>query len=223
MTTDDATRQSPLNLLEEVTYHLLLAVMLTSFVIDALAVGGVVLKVLFLAVVTGSLVIVLRRRRLLLIALLIVLPGTALTLTAEEDNPWMLAARTAALVFLAAIVARDVYTSDEVTPATISGALFVYLLIGAIWAQLYHLTEVLNPGSFSGIATDSPPEALSAFRYFSFVTLTTVGYGDVSPVSAAARSLAVLEAIVGQLYLVAAVARLVGLMSRRATGAGSSR
>jgi hypothetical protein len=71
--------------------------------------------------------------------------------------------------------------------------------------QVYHVLETLRPGSFLP-AHEAVPVTESLFRYFSIVTITTVGYGDIVPVSAAARSLANLEALVGQLYLVIQVA-----------------
>jgi hypothetical protein len=102
----------------------------------------------------------------------------------------------------------------EVSLDTIAGAACAYTLLAVVWASMYLLLEFLHPGSFHipedwlmGAARD--PSA--ALVYFSFVTLTTVGYGDITPAWAGAGGLAVSEAIVGQLYLAITVARLVGL------------
>ena len=84
-----------------------------------------------------------------------------------------------------------------------------FLLLGLCWAFIYALIEVLNPGSFS-VASITTAGSSSAYTYFSFVTLTTLGYGDISPVAQVARSFAILEAITGQMYLAVLVARLVG-------------
>jgi hypothetical protein len=89
----------------------------------------------------------------------------------------------------------------------IAGAVAIYLLIGLIWARLYQVVELASPGAFRVPAGESPNSATLA--YFSFVTLATLGYGDIAPVNIVARDLAVLEAIMGQLYLVILISRLV--------------
>ena len=84
-----------------------------------------------------------------------------------------------------------------------------------IWAFGYGLVELHEPGSFDLPAIVGEPAGadrhMASFVYFSFVTLTTLGYGDVTPVGSAARTLALLEALVGQLFLAILVARLVAL------------
>jgi len=100
--------------------------------------------------------------------------------------------------------------SREVTTEVLFAAVCVYLLIGLSWASLYVLIDLANPGSFidtSGHAVMTSPRYL----FFSFVTLTTVGYGTMTPATDQARSLAMMEAIVGQIYITILVARLVGL------------
>ena len=98
---------------------------------------------------------------------------------------------------------------------TIYAAICVFLLMGILWATLYALIGRLEPGAFSTSTGDAPGMGSGVGSltslYFSFVTLTTLGYGDVTPVTAAARMTAALEALTGQVYLVVLVARLVGL------------
>ena len=89
----------------------------------------------------------------------------------------------------------------------IAGAVSIYLMLGLIWARLYQMVELASPGAFRVPDGGSPDSANMA--YFSFVTLATLGYGDISPVNLVARNLAILEAIVGQLYLVILISRLV--------------
>ena len=106
----------------------------------------------------------------------------------------------------------------DVSLDTIAGAACAYTLLAVVWGSVYMLLEFLHPGAFHipdvWLVGGDPNAALS---YFSFVTLTTVGYGDITPVWPGAGGLAVSEAIVGQLYLAITVARLVGLhTSRRA-------
>ena len=100
-----------------------------------------------------------------------------------------------------------------VTADKIYGALCVYLLIGLTWGFMFLTLEGFQPGSFQfGQARSSGIEKDPAtLVYFSFVTLSTVGYGDITPLSPPARSFAFMEAIIGQIYLAVLVARLVGL------------
>ena len=85
----------------------------------------------------------------------------------------------------------------------------IYLLLGVIWALVYVFINQVMPGSFSGRITGTVFNQLQDFLYYSFVTLTTLGYGDIVPVRAGARALATFEAIVGQFYIAILVAGLV--------------
>ena len=89
------------------------------------------------------------------------------------------------------------------------GALCLYLLLGVLWTILFAFVELARPAAFH-YAKDVPGDALENFMYYSFVTLTTLGYGDLTPVHPVARTLAYLEAVVGQLYIAVLVASLVG-------------
>ena len=121
--------------------------------------------------------------------------------------------------FIAVTILALVLRAQTVTEDTVSGALCVYLLIGLVWAFLFMLLESVHPGSFRfgegvKIATDTAQPfsaSLSLFVYFSFVTLSTVGYGDILPLTGPARGLATLEGIIGQFYMAVLVARFVGL------------
>ncbi len=116
-----------------------------------------------------------------------------------------------ALFLVTVIVAVRVFSADmtTVTADRVVGAIVLYLLLGIIWAAAYDLVALHVADAFSGVApTGSGPQR---WLYFSFVTLTTVGYGDIVPVAPAARSLAALEALVGQLYPAIILARLVSL------------
>ena len=97
---------------------------------------------------------------------------------------------------------------EEVTADMMMAGASEYILIGILWACFYVLIETVYPGSFNFGGTKMDR---SGFLYFSFVTLTTTGYGDVLPVSVQARSLAMLEMLTGQLYIAMTVARLVSL------------
>jgi hypothetical protein len=115
---------------------------------------------------------------------------------------------TAFLVYVAVRVLSFVLKAQRVEADTIYAALCVYLLVGLVWALLYMSMEQVSPGSLQL----NPDEALDRqCIYYSYVTLTTLGYGDVTPLSPTARSFAFVEALMGQLYLAVLVARLVGL------------
>ena len=98
------------------------------------------------------------------------------------------------------------------TPDVLYGAISVYLMIGLTWSVAYLLLENLYPGSFYIDAAHNPDGYLnlSDLLYYSYVTLTTLGYGDITLVTSQARSLAFLEAVCGVLYVAVLVARLVG-------------
>lgn len=119
-------------------------------------------------------------------------------------------------VMMAVTILIYIMKTEEVTADTIFGAICVYLFIGVIWAFLFKAIEIVQPGSFQfgeAIARDlaDTRSINSGFIYYSFVTLTTLGYGDMIPITPPARSFASLEAIAGQLYLAVLIARLVGL------------
>lgn len=118
--------------------------------------------------------------------------------------------------YAVANILRNMSTKKEVTRETIFAAVVAYLLIALMWAFLYMVLEKLAPGSFAFPEKSLIPENLH-FQYFSFVTITTLGYGDVTPLTNKASVLAMMEALVGQIYLVVLVAWLVGMhVSRKA-------
>jgi hypothetical protein len=122
------------------------------------------------------------------------------------------------LGILCVVIGIKVFSPGTVTFDRILGAVVLYVLIGVVWAEAYQLISIRVPGAYAGIAHDSSSIDRSSWIYFSFVTLTTVGYGDITPVAHAARSLAILEALIGQLYPAIVLARLVSL---HVAGSGS--
>ncbi len=103
-----------------------------------------------------------------------------------------------------------IYSHKEVTRDLIVGAAVVYLLMAIMWTFIFTVVETLHPGSFN-IPQGQDIQDAQHFIYYSFVTLTTLGYGDITPVTRLARSFSTLEAVMGQLYLVVQVAWLVGV------------
>jgi hypothetical protein len=120
------------------------------------------------------------------------------------------------ILTLALVVLARVFRAGPVDRHRIFGAIAVYILIGLAWSEAYSALAIARPGDFSssGSAASDPERWL----YYSFVTLTTVGYGDITPVGQLARSLAVMEALTGQLYPAILLARLVALEVGSRTG-----
>jgi hypothetical protein len=114
---------------------------------------------------------------------------------------------------MALVVMAQAFRAGPVNVHRIQGAVAAYLLLGLAWALAYESVALLAAGAFSGAGMAAPER--DRFLYFSFVTLTTVGYGDVTPVHPVARSLAVAEALTGQLYPAILLARLVSLATVR--------
>lgn len=103
-------------------------------------------------------------------------------------------------------ISRKITSRKVITADTIKGGISVYFLIGLLWSIFYMMLININPACFS----DSSLESLDCI-YYSFTTLTTLGYGDIVPVSDFARTLAIMEAFVGQVYLAIFIAQLVGM------------
>jgi hypothetical protein len=114
------------------------------------------------------------------------------------------------IVFFAVVTAAligQIAATPRVTPGTIVGAISGYLLLGIIGTAGFLIVEFADPGS---LQTSLAPLTSSAYIYYAFVTLATVGYGDIVPVGPAARSLAIVLAIAGQLYIAVLIAIIVG-------------
>ena len=113
---------------------------------------------------------------------------------------------------------QQVLSTDAIYRNRIVGAICFYLLLGMIWAMIYMILMSAAPDSFNGIASTDWQENFAQMVYFSFVTLTTLGYGDISPLLPLPRFFVYLEAIVGQFYLAILVASLIGM---RFSGSGN--
>lgn len=109
-----------------------------------------------------------------------------------------------------------IFTTRSVTLDVLYAAITVYLLLGNTFAALYGAMERIQPGSF--IVSKAPEAVVSwaQFMYFSFATLTTLGFGDIVPLTPWSESLVVFEAVVGVLYLTVMMSRLVGLYANDA-------
>lgn len=158
-----------------------------------------------------------------LLALLLLFPsiGCRLALSLTNNPTLELVGAITSCMFLAvtviALVSR-LFIVRSVTLDTISAAICAYLLTGVTFAYAFAIVELRSPGSFSAALMHRQPSnlapLLASFHnllYYSFVCLTTTGFGDISPISETARSLSVMEAVFGQLFVAILIARLVGL------------
>jgi hypothetical protein len=172
---------------------------------------------LFLSLALLAGILALQRRAVRRLGILLVAGAIAFRAAAVfGDAPWLTIGDTLftllSLIALILIVFRQVSQEGPVSGHRVRGAIALYLLIAILFAFLYGLTEELAPGAFT--MPGSPAGGVArgeAFYYFSIVTLTTVGFGDITAVHPFVRSLVMLEALIGQLYPAILIARLVTL------------
>ena len=197
------------------------AVLLSTFVIAPLTrpdgIGYGILTVSYLAILASGIAAMERRgvvvRIAVVLAVLSVI-GRAASLLAPGDLSEIGRKVTSALfcLLLSAVVFERLFRAGRVTVHRISGAVAAYLLIGLVFAFVYDTIELAAPGSFRFAAEELRNTTLAdPMVYFSFVTLTTVGFGDVTPAVPLTESLTNLEALIGQLFPTILIARLVAL------------
>ena len=149
------------------------------------------------------------------IAVMVVLIIVAGVLDEMTEVPWAAVfGLSALLIFFLGIayrVGRRVLLAGNADSNTVIGSLAVYLLMGLIWATLYLLCLEFFPDAFNGIEKTSWSDNFSNAAYFSFVTMTSLGYGDISPALPVTRALAYLQAIAGAFFMAIVVASLIGV------------
>ncbi len=185
-----------------------------------------IIKVLFLLILASGCAKVLNRRWLGTgVALFItayILGNGGEVLTEHGSLPfWNCIINFLCCGLLTVVIAVQVFKEGRVTANHIQGAVAMYLLLGLMWGFLYEAVALKDPAAFvrMGSSAQMPVDALKKeLLYYSFTTLTTVGYGDIAPVHPGARMLAVLEAIVGQLFPAILITWLVSMqiLHRRA-------
>ena len=200
-------------------YLFLLISLLSLILIIPLFEGIVELTTLLDIFITGiflaSLYAISQKGQSLRIAVGLLLPVVAgMWLTYFVHIPYLrLVADCCAILFFAftiILILSSLLREYEITLDVIYGAVVVYLLMALMWAFMFDVIESLRPGSYQ--ITASPAHGTRVhFIYYSFVTITTVGYGDILPVSLTARAFSIVEMVVGQVYLVVLIARLVGI------------
>ncbi len=165
-----------------------------------------------------------RHRAVMIVAagLVLTIIGASSVITHHALNMAHVVVQTLFLIYVTGTLVRTVFRARIVDGNILCGAACIYLLVGTLWGFGYTMLELTVPDSFM-VVEPGHTEAVDLREepgwliYFSFTTLTTVGFGDVLPTSANARSMAVLEAVIGQIMIVVMMARLVGLHVAHAT------
>ena len=187
---------------------------------EALDAGGLLLRIFTTAILILCVYALLDTTRYFIIAILLLIPAAGISwasyLAGETAPLSALAALTslAFFLFVTLVILHRILTTRIVTIDTIYGAVCVYLLLAYLWGILYLLAALTVPGSFAAFYPETAAlETLSHSdaMYLSFVTIATLGYGDIIPVANVSRSLAMLEAATGVLFIATFVARLVAL------------
>ena len=143
-------------------------------------------------------------------------------LTTDRSGDWVhFVGQVCGILFLfgaATLIVKSLFRERTLTYDSLFGAVCGYLFLGLGWSVVYAIVEGFQPGSFQFNGAVAPGEASASkspdiLVYYSFITLTTVGYGDIAPASSTTRTLAWIEAISGQFYLAVIVAALVSILS----------
>ena len=170
---------------------------------------------LFAIILFAGIYAVSRDKHQMRLALGLALPAfvsTWLSLLFTSNWLWITQAVFGILFFgyTISLMGRYIFSAQQVSRDVVYAAIITYLMIGLLWAYVYGVIAILAPGSFDVSRADIKSVDF-IFTYYSFVTLTTLGFGDIVPLTGPAYSLVILEALVGQIYLTVLVARLVGL------------
>ena len=214
--------------LKEHKYLILLIVLVGALIVQSLhptlATTPAVLNVLQTITVVAVFLGVFEQRRTRVVALWLgivtavvgwseyVLPSSYYPVASAVEH----SLRMAFLGFATLVILGDIFKKKLVRADEVLGAACGYLLAGIAWSNLFQVCEIVYPGSFS-VSTAiigqlaTPQERAAVFNYFSFATLTTTGYGDITPLRGPATAFAMLETIFGQFYIAVLVAQLVGI------------
>ena len=188
--------------------------------IESLPSGALIESILLTVVLVSALLAIATRRRILIVAALLSLPaliGRWLNHYRPDLVPpeVFLIGGIVFVLFVVGNLLRFVLNAPSVNTEVLCASISAYLLLGLLWTFGYWLIAELIPDAFAFNASTVADRSMKGLNglYFSFITLSTVGYGDITPVSRAARWLAAMEAMTGLLYVAVLIARLVSLYS----------
>jgi hypothetical protein len=179
--------------------------------------GFLISDLLFnLILLSGVFSVLIRWKKQLLFITIAILASSFRLMTFFIESKWIEAINYLItilfLLFLTRMVLRHIFKEGPVNYYRIQGSIVVFMIVGIVWAFLYDLLDLLVQGSFTirgsvlGIH-----EPFSQYLYFSFVTMSTLGYGDMVPVHPIAKSLVIFQGMIGLLYPVIMIARLVSM------------
>jgi len=182
--------------------------------------GHLILSFLFSLVLLSAVLAVANRKRVLVIALVLAIPAIAgrwiNNFRPDLVPPAVfLVGGLILIIFVVGHLLRFVLRAPVVTTDVLCASISAYLMLGLMWTMAYWLVDQLTPGGAFSFNTNAGTRSINGFNgfCFSFITLSTVGYGDITPVSKVARMLAAMEAMTGLLYVAVLIARLVSLYS----------
>jgi voltage-gated potassium channel len=198
--------------------------------VEDLPQGDLVEATLLTLVMVSAVVAVGGQRKFLIVALVLLAPALA-GKWLNHFRPDLLHPAiflAASVVFFAFVIVRllgFIVHAPRVDANVLSAGVAGFLLLGLLWVPAYAAIARLNPHAFTLPAAPGAPAKLDGFSafYFSFITLCTVGYGDIAPVSKVARMLAVIEAITGLFYMAVLISRLVSVYSSAPPAPGAAR
>ncbi len=182
--------------------------------------GELIVSGLFSLVLLAGVVAVADRKRVMVIAIVLAIPAIA-GRWINHFRPDLippavfLVAGLSLIAFVVGNLLRFVFRAPSVNTEVLCASISAYLMLGLMWTMAYWLVDQLTPGGAFAFNTNTGKQSMKGFNafYFSFITLSTVGYGDITPVSRIARWLAAMEALTGLLYVAVLISRLVSLYS----------
>jgi ion channel len=198
----------------------LVVLLVSAPFVEELEGGHLILSVLFSLVLIAAVFAVANRKRTLVIALVLAIPAITARwinqLRPDLVHPAVFL--VCALVLLAFVIGHLLYFilhAPVVNVEVLCASIAAYLMLGLTWTVAYWLVDQLTPGGAFSFNTNRGAQSMNGFTgfYFSFITLSTVGYGDITPVSRFARLLTAMEAMTGLLYVAVLIARLVSIYS----------
>jgi hypothetical protein len=187
--------------------------------------GDIIASILLSLVLLCAVIAVADHKGIFLIALVLAVPaimGRWISHFRPDliPPPVFLTAGLLLIAFVVANLLRFVLRAPSVNTDVLCASISAYLMLGIMWTIAYWLVDQLTPGGAFAFSTPGEKQSIRGFNafYFSFVTLSTVGYGDITPVSKVARMLAAMEAMTGLLYVAVLIARLVAIYSSPKSG-----
>ncbi|MHA1528442.1 MAG: potassium channel family protein [Alphaproteobacteria bacterium] len=208
-------------LIEQYRYRFLLAILLAAIILQPLfheaKIGQAILVLAYCAILVGGIYATNPKPRLMTLCstLAIALVGLswyALASGSSQTSVVLVMVTVVLGVFAASRTLFTLVAAPGADADAMAGAIFGYFLLAVVWALLYRAQELWIPGAFSLAADDS---AFTELMYFSLVTITTLGYGDVLPIAPVTRITAGLESAMGTLYTAILIARVVGALGER--------